>query len=87
MSGTAEGFLYLVIGVLVLFVVLAICRELVCWWLKTTEIVKILGQIRDELRSTQGKPVRPPVATCMGRLKQKLDARKKKGIDVDAEEK
>jgi len=40
---------------LVLFVIFLVCREIVCWYWKMNETVKLLKQIRDELQRIGGK--------------------------------
>ena len=42
---------HVIVTLLVLFLVFIVCREIVCWYWKMNETVKLLKQIRDELKA------------------------------------
>ena len=42
---------HVIVTLLVLFLIFIVCREIVCWYWKMNETVKLLKQIRDELKA------------------------------------
>ena len=47
----AQGFLNLMVVILVSLVIFLICREIVCWYFKMNEVVSLLKEIKAALQS------------------------------------
>jgi len=49
-----QSIMPLIIALVVVFLALGILREVACWWIKTTQLVRLLQEIRDQLRIANG---------------------------------
>lgn len=47
--------IYTIIGLVIIIGILWICREIVCWYWKINDNIKLLTEIRDELKSMNRK--------------------------------
>lgn len=44
-----NGSLTIIVGAIIAFCIFVLCREISCWYFKTTEIVSVLNEILKQL--------------------------------------